>query len=163
MALAATATFSITDGNKTSRVEVRIPSTISFVDMAAFAQDMAQLIATVIQGQITAVSVCVGLVLDTATIKATATAFSDVLHKAVFQFTAGVTGFFKRLSLPAFDDGKTVVGSDDVDQTNNAVINFVTAMEAGVLTAGGTIQPVTDRDFDVDQLKFARESFRSKR
>lgn len=163
MALAATATFAISDGTKTSRVEVRIPTSFTIAEYTGFAADFAQLLANVIQGQITRVTVTVGLQLDTATIKAAAGAFSDVAQKAVFQFTSATAGFFKRLSLPAFDDAKTVSGSDDVDQTENSIINFVTAMEAGVLTAGGTIQPVNNRDIDVDQLKFARESFRSKR
>lgn len=163
MALAVTINFGFLDekGGKSS-TKIRVPNGFSIAQYVEFAQAAAQVLANVSTGQVTSASVCVGLDLSSATIKASVLAGADRFQKAFFQFGTSVAGFFARLRLPAFWENKIAAGSDSVDQTDVDVQSFISMYEDGLVVTGGTVQPTNGRTHDVTALQFAKQSFRRK-
>jgi hypothetical protein len=163
MALAFSVRFDIVDNKgKRSFTKVRVPTTFAIADYIDFAQQMAQLIANISTGRITGASLCAGLDLSTATIKASPSGLSDIAQKGFYQFSTAAPGFRNRVKVPALSEAKVVLGSDAIDQTDADVINFIDAMEDGIVVTGGTISPTDHRENDIVSTDFARELFRKK-
>lgn len=164
MALAVAVRFDFIDEKgKTSFTKIRVPTTLSVGQVTQFAVAMAQLISNISQCQITNVSTTFAIDLSGLSLKAAASAVADVAQKGYFAFASSVTGFFKRLRIPTFDENKINAGSDTIDTLDVDVAAFVAAMEDGVAVTGGTIQPSTERMQELSALSEAREVFRRKR
>lgn len=163
MALAVTARFDFIDAKgKTTFTKVRIPTGFALSDYIEAIQGIAQLIANLSTIQMTRASVCFGLSLSGATIKALPSGLSDRNQKGYFQF-ASLPGFNARMKIPALSETKVVAGSDAIDTSDADVAAFVSAMETGVVVTGGTIQPCDARVNDISTLDYAREIFRRKK
>lgn len=161
MPLAVSVRFDFVDSkNKTSFTKVRVPNGFALTDYQAFAVAMAQLMTNISVCRITRASVCIGLDLSGATLRAVATGTSDIAQKAFFQFRSVVPGFFNRVKIPTLNETKVPVGSDAIDQADVDVAAFTAAMTSGLTVTGGTIQPTDDREQDLTAVAFARELFR---
>lgn len=165
MALAVSVRFDFRDEKgKTSFTKIRVPTTFSISQVTQFAAAMGQLISNISQCQITNISTTFTIDLSGLTLKASASAVADIAQKGYFAFTSAVTGFFKRLRIPTFDETKVNAGSDGIDTLDADVSAFVAAMENGIAVTGpATIQPSTERMQDLTALSDAREVFRRKR
>lgn len=164
MALAIAVRFDFQDEKgKTSFTKIRVPTTLSIGQVTQFAVAIAQLISNISQCQITNVSTTFAIDLSSLTLKAGATALADIAQKGYFAFSSTITGFFKRLRIPTFDETKVNAGSDTIDTVDADVAAFVAAMEDGIAVTGGTIQPCTERMQELSALSEAREVFRRKR
>jgi len=163
MVLAVSVRFDLQDDKgKTSFTKVRVPTGFSISQYGEFAQGMAQLIADLSQCKVTRASFCVGLDLSGASIKPAATAFSDIAQKILVGFSTVLAGFRTKMKIPALDENKVVAGSDALDLADPDVAGFLSAMENGIVTTGGTIQPTDMRLNDISGTDYARELFRKK-
>lgn len=164
MALAVTIRLQVVDSKgKTSFTKVRVPTGFSIPQYVEFAQGIAQLIGDLSVGSITSASLTFGVDLGGLGLKAVANVLADTAQKGYFAFASAVTGFFKRLRIPTFDEGKIAVGSDAISTSDPDVAAFITAMESGIVVTGGTVAPTTEREQDLVALTDAREVFRKKR
>jgi len=162
MALAVTCRLSFVDGKgKPSFTKIRIPTGFSISQMLEFAVAVAQLATTISVGSITRASICVGIDLSSATIKASPMANSDIAEKGLFGWATAVSGFRTKSWLPAFSEAMLVNASDAVDQVDADVAAYITAMENGIVVTGGTVQPTDRRENDVVGVEYAIEKFRS--
>lgn len=163
MALAVTVRFDFVDQkSKPSFTKVRIPTGFSITAMTEFAQGMAQLIANISDGRLTRASICVGLSLATATLKATPDSDADIAEKGFFGFGTALAGFRTKMKLPAWNEIYTIAGSDAINQADPNVAAFLAAMEDGLAVTGGTIAPTDIRENDVTTTDYGRELFRKK-
>lgn len=154
--------YSISDGKgSVSTTEVNVPSSVSLVDVTAFAAALASLINPIITGAITRIGVVLSIALPSG-LRATPGADSDVEEGARFQFNT-VGGYFTGMRLPTFDESNIVPGSNVVDLSDGAVNAFVLAM-TGLLDldpgAGENfVNPTDKRGAEVQSVKFAVEQF----
>jgi hypothetical protein len=147
--------FQVTDvkGDK-STVTIPIPIT-SIDDAPGFGTAMAAILAPLINGALTdaGFSVPVSYVAWGA-----ANALSDVQEKARFAFRT-ITGFLKRVSLPAFLEDLFSPGSKSVNTADLDVAAFITAMEDGVLVGGNTVQPCDGHGDSLTNVESAVEEW----
>jgi len=163
MALAVSLRFDFIDAKgKTSFTKVRVPTGFSISDYSTAALAIGQTIANISNCRITRASFCVGLDLSTSTIKAVASGLSDIAQKALLGFSTALAGFRTKLKLPAISEVKVVAGSDSLDQADVDVAAFISAMEIGLTTTEGVLQPTDMRQNDITSLDYARELFRKK-
>lgn len=162
MALAVSIRYDfIDDKGKSSHTKIRVPNGFSLSDYAEFATLMGNIISSLCDGRITKIGICVGVDLSGATIKAVATAVSDVAQKAYAQFATAAQGFRSRMKIPALDETLVIAGSDAIDQANANVTTFISAMENGLAVTGpATISPCDDRENDITDTTTLRELFR---
>lgn len=161
MALAVSIRIDFTDSKgKSSFTKVRVPNGFSISDYLEFAEAISQLMTNMSVAQVTSASVSVALDLSGATIRAVATNVADVAQKAFFQFSSALAGFRKRMRIPTLDETKVPVGTSSIDQADVDVAAFITAMEDGIVTTGGTIDPVDARGNDLVSVSIAEEVFR---
>lgn len=164
MVLAVTVRFDfIDDKGKTSFTKIRIPTGFTIAQYGEFGVAMGQFIANISTCRITGSSLSFNVDLSGLGLKALATVVSDTAQKGYFSFLSAATGFFKRIRIPTFDEGLVNQGSDGIDTVDPAVAAFTNAMVNGIVTTGGTVQPVTERGQDLVALNDAREVFRRKR
>lgn len=151
--------------NVTSRMEVKVPDTVTVPNAILFAQGLAPLIDAVIRGAIVGIGLSVDVSLPGG-LDATASIGADVEEGATFQFNTD-GGFKTRFRIPTFDEALIVADSNVVDTADTDVAALVTAMEDGLDIdpgAGTTlIQPSDARDDDIVTLDYAVESFVSSR
>lgn len=161
MAVAVSLRFQVVDSKgKSSFTKIRIPTGLTIPQYIEAGQAFGQLITNMQAGSITSVSATFAIDLSALGLKAAANSLADVAQKGYFAFSSAATKFFKRLRIPTFNEGLVAVGSDAIDTSDPAVAAFATAMTNGIVTAGGTIQPTTDRVQDLVALTDAREQFR---
>jgi hypothetical protein len=163
MALAVTINFGVLDekGAKSS-TKIRVPNGFSIPQYIEFAQGAAQVLAGISTGQITSASICIGLDISTATIKASVLTGADRFQKAFFQWATAVAGFFARIRLPAFNELYIAAGTDAVDLTAAPIMALDSMMTDGIVVTGGTILPTNEREMDVVTLTTAKQQFRKK-
>lgn len=150
----------IDEKGKTSKTSVHVPTGFSVAQYTAFAQSMAQLIANIIDGQITEVSVSLPLSLSGATIRAVALAAADIFKKVFFQARSVVAGLVGKFNIPTYDEANTITGSDQVDQSDTEVAALIALIENGANISGEVVQPVDKRGNDLSTVSIARENFR---
>lgn len=163
MALAVSIRYDFRDDKgKASFTKIRIPNGFALADYQQFAQAMGQLIADISNCVITRASICIGIDLSTAAIKAAATGLADVAQKAFFQFNTALAGFRNKFKLPTLDELKVNPNSDTINQADVDVAAFIAAMENGIAVPGpATISPSDQRENDITSISFAREHFRA--
>lgn len=160
MAFAVSIKFTFLDGSaNASSTTIHVPNGFSIAQYLEFAVAAGQILVNLSDCQLTGASVCVGLDLSGATIKAAAGIASDIAQKAIAMFNSVVAGFRKRLNLPAIDLAIFGANSDDINLADANWSAFQTAMENGIAVTGGTISPTDNRDNDLSDLKFGRKVF----
>ena len=162
MALAVSIRYDFRDDKgKTSHTKIRVPNGFALSDYVQFAQSMGQLISDISAGVITRASICIGIDLSTSTLKAAATAFSDIAQKVFFQFNTALAGFRAKMKIPTLKETLVLPGTDAVDQANVDVAAYIAAMENGIAVSGlATISPSDGRENDIVSTAFVREVFR---
>lgn len=65
------------------------------------------------------------------------------------------------LNVPCINDTASVVGSDDLDQTDSDVDALIDAMIDGLTVTGGNLQPCDADEADITAVKSARERVRN--
>lgn len=157
---AISCTFNFVDAkNKTSTTKVRIPVGLTIATITAFAQAAAQLFVDFSSCRLTSVKACVGIDISGLGLQTVAAAQADVAEKGYFGLrTAGNT--YGKMILPTFAESLVAPNSDAIDTTDTDVAAFITALEDGIATTGGTIAPVDLRDNDFVEVTEARELFR---
>lgn len=161
MVLAVTVRYTFLDEKgKTASTKVRVPNGFSIAQYVEFVQGMAQFMSDISACQITRAGFTVGIDLSGLGLIGLPSSIADVAQKGYFAFRSAVAGFFKRLRVPTFKESLVNAGSDTVDTSDASVVAFVNAMNNGIVTTGGTIQPVTERGDDLTTLIEARETFR---
>jgi hypothetical protein len=154
--------FGVTDdAGSEARTGVYVPDGFTKADYEEFAASKAGLIDSILAGRVFEARLCIAIDLG-GLAGNVAAAGSDVEEVGAFTFDS-VNQRKVSINLPTFDESKVLPGTRKIDTTDTDVVAFVTAMETGVSTAGGTIQPQDSRGNDIDTLKFAKESVRSSR
>jgi len=141
------------------QTSINFPLSWSLSQFGQFGAIMATFMDAVLGGRVEKAELCFGIDISSLTSN-TALSTSDVEEIGAFQFrTTG--GFPVRVNLPCIDELTVTTGSDDLDQADPAIAAFITAMEVGILTAGGTILPCDVAEDDITSTDFARERFRA--
>ncbi len=161
MARAITVVFNFVDGKgKRSFTKVRVPNGFAISDYQEFGLFVAQEFLDISTGRITSVSVCVPMDLSTGLFKAVADATADIFEKALWTFQTVLVGFTSKFKLPTWDEQFTIPATDQIDTSDVFVAGFLTAYEAGIVTAGGTIVFTDSRGNQGDTNDIARELHR---
>ena len=164
MALAVAVRFDFVDAKgKTSFTRVRIPTGFTISQYSEFVTGMGQFVSNISSCRISGASLTFNIDLSGLSLKGLPSSVADVAQKGYFSFLSAATGFYKRLRLPTFNETKVAANSDDIDTVDADVAAFTNAMANGIVTTGGTIQPQTERGYDLTSLSDAREVFRRKR
>lgn len=160
MALAVTIQIDFKDAkNKSSNTKVRVPTGFTIAQYVEFAQDFAQLAANISTARIVGVSVNFALDIS-ASLTNVVSNLSNVASKAFLQFQSSVAGLFAKIKVPTFDeDNLVIVGTEDIDTTEVAVDDLITAITGGLAVTGGTIAPCDKYGNDLVDLSFARGIF----
>jgi len=140
--------------------EVNVPDSFSLAQFTEFGAAMATLLDAILAGRVTGADLCFNADISGLTNNAPAE-FSDVEQVGEFVFvTADQTKVI--CNIPALDENTvTIVGSDDIDQSQADVAAFITAMITGIAVTGGTIAPSDIGESDITTLRTARERHRS--
>lgn len=163
MALAVNVTFTILDYDQyTSTTVLHLPTGLTVSEYIRFTTKAAEVIAACIDGQIISARACVNLDLSSVTLRDIPFATSDRFQKATFIFRSIINGFRRLFNIPTFNEQKKVSGSENVDLSDADIQTFVTTMDNGIPTAGGTIKPVDDRGNELSGDVNAYTRFRKK-
>lgn len=163
MALAVAAVFVFTDDKgATATTRLRIPNGFSLAQYQEFAQGSAQVIADMSNCQVTRAGVSIGVDFNDGTLGLIAGLASDVYNKGRWIFNTVQAGFRKIMRIPSLHESNTAPSSNEIDGADPSVVAFEAAMEDGVATLEGTIQPVNERGYDITARASAVEQFRRK-
>lgn len=113
----------------------------------------------ILSGIISRMEFCVAVDLSGLTGN-TAAATADVEEVGEFIF---LTDANRRVSvnLPCINDTASVVGSDDLDQTDVAIDAIIDAMVDGIVVTSGNLSPCDADEGDITAVKSARERVRN--
>ena len=142
--------------------EVKVPTTLTAVQLIEFAQQMAILMDAVTIGQIVNVGVVLAVDISGLGLTGAPGSTADVEEKGVFMYNA-VGGFRTTVQVPCLADTDVIPGSDEIDLTDADILAFNTAMISGLLLPVGaiTVSPTDSREADITSLDWARERFRA--
>jgi len=161
MALAVSLNFTVLDAKgKSSITKIRVPTGFSVTQYAEAAAALAQLIANIIDGTITDVSVSLPLSLSGATIRAVALSIADVAEKALFVARTTIAGLFTKWFFPTYNETNTVAGTDDINSGDADVAAMIAILEDGINVSGTIVTPRDARGTLIDSVSEAREIFR---
>lgn len=124
------------------------------------AQDLAVLLDTILDGQLTGIAVTLDADLPGG-LKASPVAGSENQRGALFSFSLDGSPYRHSVRLPAFKEG--MFSGKEVDVLDPDVVAFTTAMTNGItVTAGGgaTVEPANPFEFEYAALVSAVKSFR---
>lgn len=96
-----------------------------------------------------------------ALINNTVGATSDVGDVGQFQFRS-TENRPVRINVPGLLETLVADNSDALDQADPDVAAFIAAMEDGLVTIGGTMQPCNKGEDDITTTEFSRERFRNR-
>lgn len=122
--------------------------------------DLANALDAVIGGVIDQMSLRLPVDL-TALTGNTVGATSDVGDVGQFQFRSTENRPVK-INIPGILEAVVASGSDDINQADTDVAAFLAAMEDGISTLAGLIQPCNIGEDDIEVTEFARERFRNR-
>lgn len=160
MPLAAQIVYTILDDSgERGTTAINLPNAFSIAQFGEFGAGMATLLDALIGGRVDSAEICFGIDISTLTSNV-ATANSDVEELGRFMFETDI-GTQVRVNLPGIDELVVAPGSDDIDQGDTAVAAFITVMEDGISTGGGTVTPCDVGEQDIITTVFAREGFRA--
>jgi hypothetical protein len=145
---------------KSSVTKIRVPTGFTLSQYASFAYAIGQLICNMTDGAITNISVSVPVDLSGATIRAFATTIADVAKKLLILARSSVTGLFARFTIPTYNEGNSITGSDQADPADPDIAALIALVEDGVNVGGVFIQPCDLRENDLVDVSEAREIFR---
>lgn len=147
-----------------STTKVRVPNDFNLDGIIEFAQAVGQALVDLSLARLIKATVCVGIDLSVAVLRATANQLSDIGRKAFFKLRDAASNFAKFLNIPSLDEpALTGPNSDDLILTALPIATLETAAASG-LDAGGTNAFLTDnRGTRMTELVLAQERFRKRR
>jgi len=149
----------IDDSGERGTTSMNLQVGFSLSQFGEFAASMATFMDALLSGKIESAEICFGLSIVGLTSN-TALSSSDVEEYGAFKFDT-VESLSVDVNIPGIDELIVASGSDDIDLANADVAAFVSAMENGLSTTDGTIQPTDVGEKDVDVLIYARERMRA--
>ena len=145
------------DGDSQTFV-VPVPrGTLTLAQITSYAQQLVSLIDDIISGQITGISVCIGIELPGG-IKSSPLAFSEVQKGANLSFAATGTVYRHTIRIPSVQPALFIGDALDVEDT--AVALVIAALVSGLSAGGTTVQPSNFYEMDISGLLDAQKSFR---
>lgn len=158
MAEAIEVTYTIVDEKKDrSTVSVRLLSTTAFDEAQKYAADFATLLDAVIDGVIERIGMSFTVVAPGG-LKVAAAGQTDVEHGATFIYNSNGPERFQH-RIPTFKQSLIGIGSADVDQTKQPVIDLINEMVNGHVPLLVNVQPTSWLDSDILALSSARQTF----
>lgn len=149
----------IDDSGERGTTAINLPTGFSLAQFGEFAESMATLVDAILGGKVESAEICFGVDISALTSN-TALSTSDVEEIGAFQFLT-LGNFPVAVNVPCIDELLVASGSDDIDQSDADIIAFISAMESGISTAGGTISPTDVAEDDIVTTVSARERFRA--
>lgn len=134
-----------------------IPSTSTLSQIESAAQYLATIIDPLISGQISNINYTRQVDLPGG-LSGMAGSTSDVEEKGVFQFTTSQSNV--DIVLPTFLDSLVVNGSQDIDQSDSDVIQFIFDITDGSGSPLEFTQPSDNRDTEISGFFDAYEQFK---
>lgn len=138
---------------------IDVPISFSLAQYGEFASDMAALIDAFIGGVIVSAGLTVNIDLSGLTSNATLST-ADVEEVGAFLFTTG-EGRPVDVNVPCIIETLEAAGSDNLDQADADIAAFISAIEDGIATAGGTIAPCDRGEGDLTTTVYARSELRN--
>jgi len=161
MPLAPTISYTIRDNDQDpAETSVHVPSGSTLARYTEFAQRHAESIEGVILGvfdETARLSVPVDISALTSNV---ALDTSDVEQVGAYQFADGNNEPVD-VNVPCVQPLATVPFTDGLDLAATDILNFVTAMTDGLAVTGGTIQPCSISESDIQDIFFARKETRN--
>lgn len=149
----------IDDSGERGTTGINLPTGFSLSQFGEFGSAMATLLDAVLAGKVESAELCFGVDVSGLTSN-TALSTSDVEELGAFQFRT-IDNFPVRMNLPGIDELLVASGSDDIDQADADIAAFISAIESGIATTGGTISPCDVAEGDIVSTDYARERFRA--
>ena len=143
---------------KSSDTTVNLPTTFTLANYTEFAVALAEAVNGVIGGVIRQAMIFLNIDVSGVGNNPAPLAGTDVEEKGFLQFATN-EGTFVNLNVPAFNEGLTVAGSDDIDLNDVAVQALTDAMLSGISVTGGTIIPCDIDENDLTSVVIAREAY----
>lgn len=150
-------------------VEDQAGNTATFTEFVAQGLTVAQMeegaiahapnLEGILSGIIKGAELCIGVDISSLTGNVAA-GTSDVEEVGEFVFVTAQNREV-RINLPCMNDTASVVGSDDLDQADSNVDDFISAMVDGITVTGGLLQPTDVDENDLTTIKIARERVRN--
>lgn len=143
-------------GNEDATHSVYLPTSFSIAQYTTFSAGLATALNNLIQGKI--LQATLSLVVDVSALTDNVSYLGDIEEKGYFQFL-DANGDTVDLSIPALNESLVVPTTHELDQTETAISDIVTAMTGGIAVTGGTIIPCGVAETDIVGLIVAEESF----
>lgn len=149
----------IDDSGERGTTAINLPTGFTLSQFSQFGVAMATFLDAVLGGRVESAEMCFGVNISFLTSNV-ALSTSDVKEIGAFLFRT-TDAFPVHVNIPCLDELLVASGSDDIDIANVDVAAFITAMENGIVTTGGTISPCDVEEVTVFGLDYARERFRA--
>lgn len=149
----------VDDSGDEATTTINTPQGFSLAQWGEFAVSMATLLDAFLAGRVNSADLCLGVDISGLTSNSTLST-GDREEIGAFQFGT-LQGFRVNVNIPGIDELVVADGTDDLDQTNADVSAFISAMETGIVTTGGTLTFCDVAEDDITSTIYARERFRS--
>ena len=160
MALAPQIIYTAIDASgERGTTAVNLPDGFTLAQFGEFGAAMATLLDGVLGGKVESAEICFSVDISAFTSN-TALSTSDVEEIGAFQFKTS-DNLPVNINIPGIDETLVAAASDDIDIADTDIAAFITAMETGFVTTGGTISPCDVAETDIVSLTTARERFRA--
>lgn len=123
--------------------------------LRGLAQVVDGVVGTIVNGITFSVSVDISALTSNSTVST-----ADVEDIGSFQFVTSENRPVN-INIPGIDTSLAPLGTDNIDLANSSVAAFVSLMEDGVSTPGGTIIPTDINEVDISAVVYARETVRN--
>lgn len=161
MAVPSEVTMTIRDASgDTAKASFFVQNNFTLSQYNEMSADLANAVDAVIGGVIDGMSLRIPVDVSALTGN-TIGATSDVGDVGQFQFRSDENRPV-RMNVPGILETVVAAGSDDINQADTAVAAFLAAIEDGVTTLAGVIQPCNIGEDDISSTEFARERFRNR-
>jgi len=159
MAIVPQIVYTATDeSGEVGTTSINVPTGFSLTQYGEFGAAMATLLDKILDGKVESADICFGVDISSL-INNIPIATSDREAVGAFQFRT-LQDTKVNINVPTLYELKVGAGSDDIDQGDSDVAAFITAVEDGIAVTGGTVIPCDVGELDIDQIVYARESFR---
>lgn len=160
MAIPYEITYTIEDASgDQATTGISVPTAFSLAQFSEFARGMASLIDAFVGGVLVSANLTVQADVSALTSNAILST-ADVEEIGAFLFTTG-EGRPVDVNVPTIIETLEAAGSDNLNQADVAVAAFITAMEDGIATVGGTIAPTDRGEADITTTVYARSELRN--
>lgn len=149
----------VDDSGDEAETAIYVPDSFSLAQYTEFGAGFATLFDAILHGRVSQAGLNVDIDISSLTSNVVADD-SNVEEIAAFQFLTSENRQVD-LNVPAMIESAELEGTDELDTSDPAVSAIITAMEDGIVTAGGTITPTDIGEDDITATSLTRSEHRN--